>query len=222
MITKYFSKTGNFFKFVFLCLAIAFLPYCSSSDRGASSFAKRKYTKGHFSDPVAKVKTDYKSYGAATTVSPVNHLQNTGVENTPFTKTTASANNIDANSNHANRDKQNTTGGINISKSPAVYGNGNASLKESSASLADHPYDHGGGHMYQHGDGDRAGTYLLVWILCLAGAILCFLLLATLSASSVGAGGSELGAGCFLLSFSTLLFIAALVFFILWIIELTK
>jgi hypothetical protein len=41
-------------------LLMTFLFSCSSSNQLASSFGKRKYMKGHFSDPIASVKTKYR------------------------------------------------------------------------------------------------------------------------------------------------------------------
>src|SRR5271154_1061058 len=68
------SKIIRFSQFILLFGAITFLSYCTSSPKTASNFGKRKYTKGHFSNPVAKVKTEYNpSINNYTVTSTVNN-----------------------------------------------------------------------------------------------------------------------------------------------------
>jgi len=75
MILTKFIKVQKLFKVLFLLGLVGFFAYCTSSNnKMASSFSKRKYTKGHFSDPVAKANLDYSIYGANSKVASKNEL----------------------------------------------------------------------------------------------------------------------------------------------------
>jgi hypothetical protein len=56
-MTKKFTKIRMLFPYLGIVVAAGILASCGSSNQFASHFSKRKYTKGIFLDPVAKVKT---------------------------------------------------------------------------------------------------------------------------------------------------------------------
>jgi hypothetical protein len=56
-------------------VVITFLVSCSSSNQLASSFGKRKYMKGHFSDPVSSIKGKLKPANTVSDETPVHDAQ---------------------------------------------------------------------------------------------------------------------------------------------------
>ena len=85
MITKIYSQSRKLFPFALVAFAVAMLASCSST-QVASSFSKRKYTNGRFSDPVAKVKTDFKRSNTTTVSLPATQTDNGIVTNNQVAK----------------------------------------------------------------------------------------------------------------------------------------
>jgi hypothetical protein len=69
MRQEHTSLTMKFVISLFLFIAISLLPSCKSSHKSISSFSKRKYTKGHFYNPVAKLYLIYKPLDTNTLAS---------------------------------------------------------------------------------------------------------------------------------------------------------
>ena len=195
------------------------LASCSSSNQFASSFSKRKYTTGHFSDPVAKVKAPNVNASVLTVTGnndlPVNNVQLAKNEK-PAPKADF---NSPAKSGHV-AEKNNSVfalmktvkqGMYRIAKVP-VNSEGNISLKGNS-SIQDSPAmgDHGGG-----GGGSTHRPYLLYCLLCILLMLVFFILAA---ASVVSGSGGGLVFWAYLAYFAGL---AATVFFVLWIIQLAS
>ncbi len=223
MITKHFSKIRSLFKFILLFGAIAFLSYCTSSPKTASNFGKRKYTKGHFADHVAKVKMEYTPYDERS-VAPTVHANHS--ENSDNIATTKHSDKKDINQNFTAKATTAVTPFGNQPKQPAIAianrpaeTTNNVSLKENSTVSA-YPYAEQG-HPYQHGGGDNSSGLLLAWVLALAVSVLCYLLLIAY-ATSAAAGSATAGVGCFLVIFGTFAFVAAVVLFILWVVALSR
>ena len=212
MISTKFIKAQKLFKVLFLFGIVGFFAYCTSStNKLASSFSKRKYTKGHFSDPVAKTNLDYSPYGANITLAPKNQLQAPPVENTPAA--------VNEKAGIKGTAKSISSKGNEITKSPVISYKNNVSLKENMPYNPYHHYGDDNGHDQHSSSGS---SFLLAWILCLIASVICFLLLVA-DAASFGAGiGGGLGAGCVLYVLGGFLFIAAVVLFILWIVTIVK
>ena len=197
MISTKFIKAQKLFKVLFLFGIVGFFAYCTSStNKLASSFSKRKYTKGHFSDPVAKTNLDYSPYGANITLAPKNQLQAPPVENTPAA--------VNEKAGIKGPAKSISSKGNEITKSPVISYKNNVSLKENMPYNPYHHYGDDNGHDQHSSSGSS------------------FLLLVA-DAASFGAGiGGGLGAGCVLYVLGGFLFIAAVVLFILWIVTIVK
>ena len=205
---------------VLLMVIVTFVFSCNSGNTVASNFGKRKYTRGHFNDPVAKVKTNYSTGTPSAALSQPIISENNWVEN-PLPVKSSSLEKPDFGT-------PGSTNQVNLTPNkPAIpttaknnnpESKNNVSLNENSTTGYEHPYEHGDqNHIYRRGGSDQAGTYLTVWLVCLALAIICLLLFAA-AASSIGSSG--IGAGCLLLTLSGLGFILAIVFFILWIVAI--
>ena len=220
MLTKYFSKAGNWFKLILLFTGLSFLTYCSSNNSVVSSFGKRKYTKGHFSDPVAKVKTDYMQGNPSISLAQQRIPQNNRTENSLPVKNASGfeKNNFGATANAKQPKDKSSIPFIAQNNNPESKNN--VSLKENSTAEYEHPYEHGD-HIYrQHGDSDHAETYMLTWILLVVAALVCILLLSTTAVGGIAAATNPVGVGCLLGGIFVLLIILALVFFILWIVAI--
>ncbi len=226
MRTKHLHQLKNFFKFTLLFGAVAFLSYCTTSPKTASNFGKRKYTHGHFSDPVAKVKMEYKP-SAEPNLAPTTHAnpsENTAnnllvkpsdKNNSKPTFTAKATNSVTPS---GNRPKQEA--GTIAKNESAASANNNISLKVNSGVSA-YPYVEQG-HPYEHGGGDRSSGLLVAWLLALGVSVLCYLLLIAYAASAASGTSVTAGVGCFLVIFGTFAFIAAIVLFILWIIAISR
>ncbi len=74
MISERIFRTFKFSVTLFLFIAIALLLGCTSTHKVASSFSKRRYTKGHFYDPISKLKM---LNGYFATTKPINKYSKT-------------------------------------------------------------------------------------------------------------------------------------------------
>ena len=223
MLTKHFSKVRNLLRVTLLFGVVALLSYCTSSPKTASSFGKRKYTKGHFSDPVAKVKMEYKPYDEDKIATSTQAAKSVGTENTTLTKISDKKKEIIGTYVAAAKkvetvvEKQAKSIGHAIAKSPLVVAT-NLSLKENSVSNS-YPYvEHG--YIHEHGDDNKKSTYLLIWIIALVVSLLCLLIAA--AAFSITTSTAGCSTGCILLSISSLAGLVAIIFFILWLVALSS
>ena len=205
--------------------AVVALSYCTTAPKTASSFGKRKYTKGHFSDPVAKIKTEYSPYSENNTMASPQPNQKEDVDKSNFINKSEKKD-IKANFTAAtqtlkttisNQVKQ-TVGAI--ANNIASSGNNNVSLKENS-SVSSQPYDPGG-HPYQHEENNKASTYLLAWLISIIVALICFFLFVGEANNIANGGSAAVSTGCLLLTLMVIAFIAAIVFLILWIVALSN
>jgi hypothetical protein len=217
MFTTIYSKSRKLFPIALVAFAVAMLASCSSSNQFASSFSKRKYTPGHFSDPVAKVKQGNANTATAAIIVD-NKVEANNTLLTKNEKATVKTNfSTPAKPANVKNDKPVATAlktlkqhVFGITKAP-VNTSSNLSLQQTST-IQDTPAygDHGGG-------GDRPHHhYLLDCLLCLL-LWLVFIILA--AASAVGGSGAGLGLFAILAYIAA---IAALVFFILWIVEIAS
>jgi hypothetical protein len=204
---KYPTTLRNLSKFLFVSVTIAFLPSCMST----TQFASRKYTKGHFSDPIAKVNVDLLPSGANTTFEPAKQTKTIIAENSsksaisvPVTETKISA----APKQHIIFTSKEKSLKVVVSNSPAGINKDNVSLSENSVtSVTEH-----------HGDNDSGGGGGHHF---LARALICLLiaLLATILAIAVGLGGA-LGLAVLFYVIAVIAWIAFVVFAVLWLIDI--
>lgn len=210
MILKNIIKAQKLFKVLFLFGVVGFFAYCTSStNKMASSFSKRKYTKGHFSDPVAKTNPEYLPYGSNIPAAAKNHLQAQVADN--HTSTT------DTKTNFNSPAKTASSNSVEITKSSSISYKNNVSLKEN---LPYNPYHHYNDDNSHDSHSSNASTLLVAWLVCLGVALLCLLLFS--SEATTVATGASVGAGCLLLTLMTLAAIASIVLFILWIVAIAQ
>lgn len=228
MNTNNFATVKKIFIFTLFCIGVTMLSYCTSSGgRGASSFAKRKYTKGHFSDPVAKVKTQYKSYDApkitANTPKSATEYQAGKPGINPSASVPEASGNISSNKSGKKADIYSQSSVTPDNSSTPVAGNNDASVTDNSEAKPWGDHNYGDMHRDDHHGGGPGGL-LLGWILCLVGSLLCILIYVAIIAgsASASAGTAAIGTGCILFTLSGLLFIAAIVLFVLWIVALSR
>jgi len=158
--------------------------------------------KGHFSDPIAKVKTDCILYGSA----PVPLSKKAKEEDVPF-------------SNITPVNRQPTfilpakSTGLAIAKTPTTSNSNTLSSKEKTA-MPYHPADD-----YGHGrtNSNTATFGALLFIFLLLGVV-CIVV----AKSEIATSGGVAFAGCFPILLATICFIVALVFLILWIVALSR
>jgi hypothetical protein len=154
---------------MFVSLLLAFLTSCMSTNQ----FASRKYTKGHFSDPIAKVNVDFVPSGtntAAETVKPCTVSQglnspkvSTTVSEIPLKSTPKQVITITNKQNQGYKTITNIAAGNGITKS-------NISSSENSVLAVT---DQGGSGWNEH-------TYLRYAIICLIVAVIATILLAVI------------------------------------------
>jgi hypothetical protein len=207
-------KIIRFSQFILLFGAIALLPYCTSSPKTASNFGKRKYTKGHFSDRVAKVKTEYRpSENNSTITSTINNEHAVNLDDIISKSTTHSSGlkpNFSLPVSYGNQSSNQPESIPNsVSKSGTVSSAGKVSQSQNSS---DFPR---GGYADRIYNGPDAHTYLISWIVCILAGIILILL-----ASILGFSEATLGLGCLLVVASVIFFAAAVVFFVLWLITI--
>jgi len=205
MITTNYLKSGRKHIVLLITTITVLFSACSSSNQIASSFGKRKYTKGHITSPIVKLKTEYKSY---TITAPVIPLQKVSVENTTLTKTaTADVKaNFSAPSKSSIVFNQPGKSPLNaITKNAETNTKDNVSLLENSTNAIN--IASGVGYQDHNGNAHRH-HYLLDFFLCL----LLFIVFGLLALSALSGFFGVL---------SWLFGIAAVVFFILWIVSLT-
>jgi hypothetical protein len=211
MITTIYSKSRKLFPFALVAFAIAILASCSSSNQFASSFGKRKYTTGHFSDPVAKVKTDNKPGISNTIVQTTNGTNNAVASNNVLTKTEKTVVKVPFSAQKNKPQVAKTTStpnpvGLVIAKTPLVNSSDNVSLKESSNYQASQMASSSG---YDGGNSGGRHHYLGAFFICL----LLWLLFGLIYLITLGPLVGFLAVICF---------IAAVVYFILWLVTLAS
>ncbi|HTA27421.1 MAG TPA: hypothetical protein VK809_06520, partial [Bacteroidia bacterium] len=199
---------------------------CTSSPKTASNFGKRKYTKGHFADPVAKVKMEYKPYDDST-ISPGTHA--TPSENSDNTAVTKYSDKKDVQPGFTTKPtnvappfgSQPKQEAYSIAKNPSSANpENNVSLKENSTVNA-YPYVEQS-HPYERSGNDNSSGLLIAWILALAISVLCYLLLIAYITSVATGASATAGTGCLLVVLGTFAFVAAIVLFILWVVALSR
>lgn len=222
MFTIIYSNSRKLFPIAFIAFALTILASCSSSNQLVSSFSKRKYTNGHFSDPAAKLNTSKKP-GNSRLIE--NVVKQTVINSNLLTQNQEEYIKVNfghpVKSNFVKKDNPASRylrtlkkTAFTITQSSASNStNSNVSLKETptiqdSPSYSDHGGNDGGGHYHHH--------YLLDCLLC----VLLWLIFIILAAASV-VSGSGAGLGLFAI-LAYIAAIAALVFFILWIVDLAS
>jgi hypothetical protein len=185
--------------FLFFCL-IAFLSSCTSSNKLAFSFSKRKYTKGHFSDAIKKVKVDNKTYVYNSSIINLNRPLNKELKKAIVSKT-----NIIKHMEFASANR------IGIVKVPIISNNRNTYLK---INLMMPAYPDNDPHSTGHHS--KASKYLLSWLICLGVALISYFFCLEL-ALGTSSSTSAIGASIILGYFSVVALLVALVFFILWL-----
>jgi hypothetical protein len=202
-----FSRVVKLLRFFLLAGGIAFFSYCSTSPKTASSFGKRKYTKGYFSDPVAKLKMDYTPFNSIESNTSYKYSQNTYNQSNNiygYPVTTDAKNNFTVPRKQVSY--QNKTGGdVDFKRQSSLQNN--TSVKECPAG-DDKPSD---GYNHRIYSGPDSTTYLVAWLTCLGIALLIALL-----AAAAGSGNL----GCFLTGIGVFAFIAAVIFFVLWLVAI--
>ncbi|HTA83586.1 MAG TPA: hypothetical protein VK783_11645 [Bacteroidia bacterium] len=214
---KIYSNLKKLMPVAILAIVFSMLASCSSSNQFTSSFSKRKYMTGHYSDPVAKVKVEIRNTAnvASTDVkeavseSKMSLNKEVGKISESYTAADQKLSNYKAVqpalvSKHSS--EKNMTNGLTAaadSKKNVNTIEQNSSATSSPDSIEKTTGD-GGGHHH----------YLGLFFLCLFLGLI-FLLLA---AASV-VGGSAAGLGLFAI-LAYLMWVAAIVFLILWIISL--
>jgi len=140
------TLTRNLFKFAFVSLALSFLASCSTT----TQFATRKYTKGHFSDPIAKVNVNYlPSVSASAALAPVKQVQTLVTETQKTSK--ISTNSTPVAETHLNAvpkkgisfTTKEKSVKIAVANAPASINKGNVSLSENSVTAVTQTADHG-------------------------------------------------------------------------------
>ncbi len=185
MITKNKLKIRNFLPLLVVASAVMFLASCSSGNKFASSFNKRHYTKGHFSDPVAKVKTDYNTSTAATMThkvakpaeikdAPATHTNKAGINNNTQTPPVTVA----ANSNHKSGKNSSITvhssksKGLSVTKGSSNNSQ-NSTQKENTISKSES--EGGDTHYNNPSSGGNVNILAIVGFICgTLGLILCW------------------------------------------------
>ena len=202
---KKHSTIRNISKFIFVSISLSFLASCMST----TQFASRKYTKGHFSDPIAKVNVDILPSVSNAATELVKQSQNiiTKTQNILKVSTTVTETRLN---------KTIQKKGINftsqqksvklVSNGPNTINKDNASLSENSVTTVTQTNDHGNG-------GGSVGGHGYLWI-----ALVC--LLVAIVAAIVGAVFFLVSYGLALIFYiiSVIAVIGFLVFGILWLI----
>ena len=199
--------TSNLFKLAFVSLAVSFLASCSST----TQFTSRKYTKGYFSDPIAKVNVNsLPSSPAPCDLTPAKQTQVVITNTTPKVSTPIAP----AKETRINAAAKKGISFTNSQKSVKIATTNvpASSINKDNVSLADNTIT----TVASHGDGDGGGGHGYLWkaLICLLVAIL-----ATILAVVVGLGGA-LGLAVFLYIVAVVAWIAFLVFCILALIAL--
>ncbi len=188
-------------KFTLLALIACCFVYCNTSNNKiASSFLKRKYTKGHFLDRPSKVSTDYLMYGNNTPISDAKPV--TGNNDVTLINSNQPINNplpptvlFPKLLNYAGTiARNNSKVSYNSSPEGPAYLSGHPDIKRS---------DHGFA---------KAQPYLIGLIVCVA----LILLLLALASNATGISGNAFG-GCFFILIVLLIAIVGIVFLILFL-----
>ncbi len=235
MKTSISSKLRNLVPAALVFVTVGFLASCTSSNKVASSFGKRKYTHGHFSDPVAKVKTNYKPAGPALAIA-----QPKGVDtkNTPAvqkfnsnTTTVATSDNKAtapvAATNSVTKAKHGLLN-INLSKSSGLSissGSTTLSLSSNNVSLKENSTNSQAGYNEHGSSSSDSGMnhYLKMCLLFLAIWLICILLeiVFAVGTATTGSAGS-FGLAVLFGLIGWICFIVSIVFFILWLVDISK
>ena len=207
-------KLAKNISMVLLMVAVAFIFSCNSGSKIASSFGKRKYTKGHFYDPIAKVKTGFWKSHPTTLVSEQGVAQAPQIDNSTLTKTNSATAKPHfaawANTHLLPAKKVKTTG-----SPPVTATSSNSDNISQNISSQDFPLQ--ADHMYSQDVDNMQHTYLLGWIICLAIVLLLFLILA-----AIGSGTFVNLLGCLYIGLIFIFFVGAITFFILWLVAIAK
>ncbi len=209
---------------------IIVISQCNTSNKVASSFDKRKYTPGHFSDLTAKVNDISTPSGTAGSIQSMDESVINQDGNKP---PSADITNLDK------KDMTRTSPvipqfiiaiqkrlGMNflINGAEVNSKSANSTLKASASSQLLTPHDphddysRGGNHI-----NGNANSYLTAWLVCLGVALICWLLLLSWINQSInGTTNTNYGSGCAFLLIGALASIAAVVLFILWIVALAS
>jgi hypothetical protein len=233
MLTTSISKLRKLVPALFILLAVAFLSSCNSSNKVASSFGKRKYTKGHFSDPIAKLKMEYKpSNTAALSMAQPKKVE---VKNTPAVQksntnasTTVAANNKATNAvaNTAGTQTRHEALKVHSSKSTGISIAYNKLLTTSEKLGATTTQDNSVAGYNEHGSASSSSSgmnhYLKMCLIFLAIWLICILLVVVFAVGSVASGGTGFGAAVLFDLIAWICFLVSVVFFILWLIDISK
>jgi hypothetical protein len=211
-----YSNLKKLMPIAILVIVLSMLASCSSSNQFASSFSKRKYMTGHYSDPVAKVKTEIGNAVNAITSDNKKAADNNAVTlkkaDSKISEPSAIADQKSGNAKAAQpyqASKHSSQKNVANKIAAATADNKNVTTVEKNSSIYSSPDStekttSDGGHHH----------YLALFFLCLLLALL-FLILAAGSAVAGSAGGLGLFA---ILSY--VMWLAAIIFLVLFIISL--
>ncbi len=219
---------ANLSKILFLFAALMVIAQCNTSNKVASGFGKRKYTPGRYTDQTARINGSYtpagpgsevQAAGARTDAKPVSP---SGSNASPIPAAHPLTAPVPPLVIAAERKL-----GVNILSGNTKTDNGNAaiSLKESASHKLQIPHDPRGDYSRDSDNSARKqASYLTAWLVCLGITIICWLvLLGELNSTANSPTYSNgYGTGCVLGLIGTFAFIAAVVFFILWIIAIAS
>ena len=202
---------------VVTAIILSMLASCSSSNQMASSFSKRKYMPGHFSDPIAKVKTEAVNTIASAAnstkkvVDEIKTIAKTEEKNVAQPVAVAQVKATPSKTNKPRVATKTLSQNHVAAKLAVAVDTKNTSMQETSATYS----SPSSLENVQHDSGEHH-HYFLYFLLSLLAMIL-FLILA--AASVVGSSGS----GFFLwIALYYIAGIAALVFLVMWIISLAS
>jgi hypothetical protein len=212
---KYYSIFKAKLPFIAGITLLSFLASCSSSNQFASSFGKRKYTKGYYFDNVASVKPVNKQATGNTSNNTVVTNEEKQIEaaiepvvakQTPSV-TKAIMHNLKAAIAPAHKAKHDNSG------APAVAANNTTTSVNAAYSYAPDnvtSYHHGG-----DGGGGNEHHFGRKCLICLGIVFICAIL--TIATIPVGGGG---GAWLLFAFIAYIAAICAIVFLVLWLVNL--
>ncbi len=216
MDSNHFIKPGTYFKLLCLLLTVVLFSYCTTYNT-VTSFGKRKYTKGHFFEPVPKVNTAYTSGGPDITVNTESNMAKETGETLSFIKRTARLGKAlfkemtsTAGANETT-DKKGVQQATAIAKSTNTFTTTTISQKENS--LND-PYAGHNDHIYKHDD-SKKGKYLTLWIVLLGLFFICGALFGTTDWATATTTQGEFG--CIFAVLSFVFLIMFIVYLVLWL-----
>ena len=213
---NFYSNLKKLMPLAILAIVFSMLASCSSSNQVASSFSKRKYLAGHYSDPIAKVRVEIKNAVNVASSDTKEAVNNSKIalnkEESKISESYAVAEQKSGNKavQPYQASKHSLQKNVTNEIAAAADGKKNVNTIEQTSSISspDSVEKTAGDGGHHH--------YLGLFFLCLLLGLV-FLLLAAVSV----VGGSAAGLGLFAI-LAYIMWIAAIIFLILWIISLVS